>query len=58
MPALIATITKNLAKYSDAVSYLVNDIKAKITAEDFVGAGKECAYLVEVAIGKVEPAPP
>ena len=58
VPALIATIAKNLAKYNEAVSYLVDDIKAKIEAKDFMTAGKECAYLIEVATGKVEPPPP
>ena len=55
VPALLATIAKNLALHSDVVSSTIADIKAKIEAEDFMTVGKDCAYLIEIVTGKVQP---
>ena len=58
LPSLLATIAKNLALHTEAVSSVVSDIQAKIGADDYMSVGKDCAYLIELATGKVQPAPP
>ena len=57
LPALLETIAKNLALHTEAVSSIVADIQAKIAAENYQTVGKDVAYLLELATGKVKPAP-
>ena len=58
LPALLKTIAKNLASHTEAVSTVVADIYAKLAIEDYQTVGKDVAYLLELATGKVQPAPP
>ena len=58
LPALLETIAKNLASHTEAISAVVADIYAKLATEDYQTVGKDVAYLLELATGKVQPAPP
>ena len=58
LPSLLETIAKNLALHTQTVATIIADIQAKSAADDFMSVGKDVAYLIELATGKVEPAPP
>ena len=58
LPSLLETIAKNLALHTQTVAAIIADIQAKSAADDFMSVGKDVAYLIELATGKVEPVPP
>ena len=58
IPKLLETIAENLALHTQTVSAIIDDIHTKSAADDYMSVGKDVAYLIELATGKVEPAPP
>ena len=58
IPKLLETIAENLALHTQTVTTIIADIQAKSAADDYMSVGKDVAYLIELATGKVEPAPP